>query len=161
MNIKKKLFLALALVPLYGSFSMPAQADLDGAPLMGTIYMATLHTDNYKEMKEFYENKLEMNIINETGEFIEFRTKGMRLSITSRSSLNSFVPAKSLQGKRSGSGVGIGFEYENSKDVDAAYEKLLEAGVTFVAKPTMQSWGEYTAFFSDPDGNIHELVSGN
>ncbi|WP_085297586.1 VOC family protein [Cognaticolwellia mytili] len=161
MNIKKTLLLAFNFISICGIFSMPAQADVHKISLMGTIYMVTLHTDNYQKMKEFYKNKLEMSIVNEVGEFIEFRTKGMRLSISSKSNLNSFIPTKSLQDKRSGSGVGVGFKYKSSKDVDLTYEKLLKLGVKFVAKPARQPWGEYTAFFSDPDGNVHELVSDN
>ena len=124
-----------------------------------TIYMITLHTDKFEDMLDFYSNKMDMKIINRNDEFVEFRSKGVRLSLTSRKSLNEFVPAPTLQNQRQGSGIGIGFKYETNKDVDNAYSILKSKGVKFVASPKLQSWGEYTAFFVDPDGNIHELVS--
>ena len=34
-------------------------------------------------------------------------------------------------------------------------------GIAFVQKPTLMPWNEYTAFFKDPDGNVHELISNN
>ena len=141
-----------------GLFSMNSSAN-DTVEIMGSIYMITIHTDSFEEMRDFYSNKLELDIINQDGEFIEFRSEGIRLSLTSRKSLNDFIPSKSLQNKRQGSSLGIGFKYKTNKEVDAAYNKLKSKGVEFVASPKLQSWGEYTAFFSDPDGNIHELVS--
>ena len=139
--------------------SMYTQAkEQNPVPIMGTIYMVTLHTDNFSKMKNFYNKKLGMKIINDTGEFIELSSQGLRLSIVSRKSLNKFIPAKTLQIIRQGSSVGIGFKYSSTKEVDKAFVKLSSNNVKFIAKPTMQPWGEYTAFFSDPDGNIHELV---
>lgn len=38
------------------------------------------------------------------------------------------------------------------EDVDAAYERLAEAGVTFAGPPADQEWGARHAWFRDPDG---------
>jgi lactoylglutathione lyase len=60
---------------------------------------------------------------------------------------------------RSGSAVGIGVLYKTAEEVDRAYERYKSEGVPFVATPKQQDWGEYTAFFTDPDGNVHELAA--
>ena len=43
------------------------------------------------------------------------------------------------------------------EDTDAAYEALKAKGVPFIKPPTTQPWGQRTAYFSDPDGNIWEI----
>ena len=134
---------------------MTAQAEA----VQPTIYMATIHTDNFPEMKSFFKDKMKMEIIRDNGEFVEFQSNGLRLSLASHKTLNSFLHYDSLKGKRTGSGIGIGFKYATPAEVDTAYEDLIANGVQGVAKPEQQSWGEYTAFFADPDGNVHELVA--
>ena len=42
-------------------------------------------------------------------------------------------------------------------DADAAYEALKARGVHFIKPPTTQPWGQRTAYFTDPDGNIWEI----
>jgi lactoylglutathione lyase len=44
-------------------------------------------------------------------------------------------------------------------DVDAAVERLLEAGVPVLADPEDMPWGERMAYVSDPDGNPVALAS--
>lgn len=125
----------------------------------GTIYMVTIHTDNFPQMKAFFADKMGMNVANEQGEFVEFASDGLRLSLASYAVLGSFLDTDHLRVKRQGSGLGIGFQFDTSGEVDDQAAKLDAAGVTIVAKPAEQPWGDYTAFFSDPDGNIHELVA--
>ena len=43
-------------------------------------------------------------------------------------------------------------------DCDAAYAELTAAGVDRVSPPTDREWGQRTAYVSDPDGNLIELV---
>ena len=42
-----------------------------------------------------------------------------------------------------------------------AYDEIIEKGAIPVSLPSMMPWGRMTAFFADPDGNIHELYSLN
>ena len=154
MNLIKRAILVLLTISV---LTLPAYAEQPTA----SIYMVTIHTANFDEMKAFFQDKMDMEIVSENGEFIEFSSTGLRLSLASHGTLSSFLNADSLNGKRTGSGVGIGFKYALPQQVDAAYEALLAKGVEGVAPPAQQSWGEYTAFFADPDGNIHELVANS
>jgi lactoylglutathione lyase len=43
------------------------------------------------------------------------------------------------------------------EDSDAEYERLKAMGVNFIKPPTTQPWGQRTAYFTDPDGNIWEI----
>ncbi|KZL13561.1 MULTISPECIES: VOC family protein [unclassified Pseudovibrio] len=149
--IKRGVIAILAL--FFAQFA--AQAEV----LQPTIYMVTIHTANFPEMKTFFKDKMKMELVSDSGEFVEFQSNGLRLSLASHKTLSSFLDSNSLNGKRTGSGLGIGFKYENPEQVDIAYKALLKNGVKGVAEPAQQPWGEYTAFFADPDGNVHELVA--
>jgi len=43
------------------------------------------------------------------------------------------------------------------EDCDAEYERLKARGDHFIKPPVTQPWGQRTAYFSDPDGNIWEI----
>jgi uncharacterized glyoxalase superfamily protein PhnB len=51
--------------------------------------------------------------------------------------------------------VGVSLQVD---DMDAAYEELCAAGVTFEAPPEDQPWGGVLAHFRDPDGNVLTLL---
>jgi predicted enzyme related to lactoylglutathione lyase len=55
---------------------------------------------------------------------------------------------------RVGRHTGIGLTVA---DLDAEYERLRGAGVTFSMVPAKQPWGGYMALFEDPDGNVFYL----
>jgi lactoylglutathione lyase len=46
-------------------------------------------------------------------------------------------------------------------DVDAAVEELRDAGVTILAEPADQPWGERLAYVEDPDGNPVMITAPN
>ena len=45
-----------------------------------------------------------------------------------------------------------------SDDCRGDYEKMTSRGVSFKATPAQQAWGGWMAEFSDPDGNLFQLV---
>jgi catechol 2,3-dioxygenase-like lactoylglutathione lyase family enzyme len=48
----------------------------------------------------------------------------------------------------------------SSSDVDALYRKLLARGVAFDGPPEDRSWGERSAYATDPDGYTLEFAQG-
>ena len=45
------------------------------------------------------------------------------------------------------------------EDLDKAYKELKSKSVNFIKEPKMQSWGQYAAYFTDPDGHIWEIFT--
>lgn len=45
------------------------------------------------------------------------------------------------------------------EDLDKSYEELKSKGVKFIKAPKMQSWGQYTAYLTDPDEHIWEIFT--
>ncbi|WP_271274438.1 VOC family protein [Aliamphritea hakodatensis] len=123
------------------------------------IYMATLHTQQYETMFNFYADTLQLPVLSENEGFAEFSVNGLRLSLASYQTLDGFLDSPDLQLTRQGTGVGVGFKLKSQKEVDELYQQMKLQNVEFIAPPTAQPWGEYTTFFRDPDGNIHEIVA--
>lgn len=44
-------------------------------------------------------------------------------------------------------------------NVEATYREFLAKGVEFVKPPVDQPWGQTTAYFHDPDGNVWEIYT--
>lgn len=51
----------------------------------------------------------------------------------------------------------LAFPCETPEDVKKSYIEIVEKGATPIKKPSLMPWGQTTAFFADPDGNIHEI----
>jgi len=49
------------------------------------------------------------------------------------------------------------YTFGESEDIDKQFQDLKEKGATFIKDPTTQSWGQRTAYFTDPDGHIWEI----
>ena len=45
-------------------------------------------------------------------------------------------------------------------DLDAEYERMSRAGVTFLAPPVTEPWGERYVQAADPNGVVNQLVTG-
>jgi catechol 2,3-dioxygenase-like lactoylglutathione lyase family enzyme len=99
-------------------------------------------------------------------------TLGMELDFTDRQSWAQFKSAEDIslsiqvcdperqeQGcKLVGRFTGITLLAENISDT---YELLKNIGVKFTTTPRKQPWGGTTALFTDPDGNVLELMESS
>lgn len=45
-----------------------------------------------------------------------------------------------------------------SDDIDAGYDRLVAAGVSFTGPVVAEPWGDRSAWFSDPDDNLFYLI---
>ena len=70
----------------------------------------------------------------------------------------SFAIAQTDEDALVGRHTGVGFMVD---DIDAAYQEMSGAGVSFEMPPTPQPWGGTLALFKDPDGNIFYLDPGH
>ncbi|MEZ6069592.1 MAG: hypothetical protein R3C10_04805 [Pirellulales bacterium] len=58
-----------------------------------------------------------------------------------------------------GQAFGLAFECSCAEDVNRRLAELVDAGAERRAVGNRMPWGQYTAFFADPDGHIHELFA--
>lgn len=55
--------------------------------------------------------------------------------------------------------VTLAQNFPTEAEVDAAWQRALQAGATAVKVPRAASWGGYSGYFADPDGHVWELAA--
>jgi catechol 2,3-dioxygenase-like lactoylglutathione lyase family enzyme len=98
--------------------------------------------------RHFYETLLGQEVINDFGENVGF---------TAGFALHQIDHYRKLVGLDLPAGVLSGELYFEEDEVDAAYERLLLAGVEFVHPVVTQPWGQRVFRCLDPDGHIVEI----
>lgn len=85
-----------------------------------------------------------------------FRTAGALLSLFPYTELaaDAGVPAGGDGFRR----VSLAINLESPAQVDAALDAATAAGATLVKPPQETSWGGYSGYFADPDGNLWEVA---
>ncbi|QZT35662.1 VOC family protein [Halosquirtibacter xylanolyticus] len=122
------------------------------------VGLTTIFTDDIDGMKSLFHDKMGIPITSELADFIEFKTGQSRFSIGSREAMFKTLKDSTYIIQRSGASVGIGFMFDTKEEVDSLFRSMKAQGVFFNQAPKMMPWNEYTAFFKDPEGNIHELI---
>ncbi|MDP3386503.1 MAG: VOC family protein [Eubacteriales bacterium] len=119
------------------------------------ISLVTIWTDNIDPMKKFYKEVMGFEIINDLGEYVEFKNEGVRFALCERNIMVSF--SDEYKNKANGQRFELAFPCESVEDVDKSYAIILDKGAVGVKSPKNMPWNQRTALFKDPDGNIHEL----
>ena len=113
--------------------------------------------DNYKEMKKFYIDKLGFNVVREVLEdvFLQMQLGTQTFALYGKKEISKLL-GKEYVTKDYKSTKTI-FSLNESTDIVQDYNDFQQKGVNFIQSPKLQSWGQYTAYFKDPEGNIWEL----
>nr|WP_246534626.1 VOC family protein [Aliiroseovarius lamellibrachiae] len=48
--------------------------------------------------------------------------------------------------------------FASEAEVDAAFDRALQAGASAVTRPTKTDWGGYSGYVADPDGHLWEFA---
>lgn len=123
------------------------------------INMLGVLTDQLAEMRHFYHELLEMPIVTELESYLEFGGNGIRFSICERKVMLQTLGEEHYGSPAKGHPFSLAFECQSCEGVQGEYDKLIERGATPIEVPRDMPWGQRTAFFADPDGNIHELFA--
>jgi len=87
-----------------------------------------------------------------------FGTEGARLALYPIEQLAHSVPDADLVAPGAFRGSAIVVNVDGPDAVDAACETARAAGATIVAEPHGTEWGGRVCLFTDPDGNLFELL---
>jgi len=123
------------------------------------IALITLLTDYVPGMVKFYREVLGFEILTDLGEYVELKNEGVRFSICDRSIMLKATGNDSYLKAASGQAVELAFPCQTPDEVDSAYQRAVEQGAKPIQGPATMPWGQRTAFFADPEGNIHEFFS--
>lgn len=126
---------------------------------MNRIGLITIVTRNLAEMKLFYRDVMGFVCVEELAGYVEFRSEGVRFALTTDDVMFNATEHQSYRDIKMGQRFELAFPYTTSELLGIAYDEIIAKGATPVKPPEMMPWGRVTAFFADPDGNIHELYS--
>lgn len=122
------------------------------------ISLITIITDNMVEMTKFYRDVLGFAPQSESPDHVEFHNEGVRFSICARHIMSDITDGhSSFKEGRKGQSFELAFPCESPEDVEKSFNEIIEKGATLIKEPSQMPWGQTTAFFADPDGNIHEI----
>ena len=115
--------------------------------MVNNIAGINIWTDNFKNMSNFYENILNLNVHTSKDNWISFEYLDFRLNIGTHSMVN----------KKNNDSHRIMINLL-SNNIDQMYKTLLNKDVEFIRKPEKEKWGGWVATFYDPDRNILQLL---
>lgn len=104
---------------------------------------------------KFYRDVLEFKVGDSDTGFMTFDIGDKVLAILDLSLAAKMISAEAVQPEKAFIPRSLMAVF--LQDTDEAYEKLKARGVHFIKPPTTQPWGQRTAYFTDPDGNIWEI----
>ncbi len=121
------------------------------------ISLITLGVADLARAVAFYENVLEWKRAPSPPEIAFFDLNGVVLSLFPHGDL-----ARDHGGTASPVGAYQGFALAHNvasrEEVDALFARLRARGATIAKEPTVQPWGGYSGYFSDPDGHPWEVA---
>lgn len=123
------------------------------------INMIGIITSQFDEMKSFYKDIMEFEVLMELDHYVEFKNDGVRFAISTNDVMHMATGHESYKQTKQGQSLELAFEVPAPKDVDPEYDKLIHKGATPIKPPNDMPWGQRAAFFADPDGNIHEIFA--
>ncbi len=127
--------------------------------MQAKIALITILTDDVPRLVAFYRDVLGFATENPQDDMTEFVSEGVRFAICNRTELVNATRHPSFSELARGQVFELAFPCPTRDDVDRAYAEITAKGATPVQPPATMPWGQRTAFFADPDGNIHELFA--
>ena len=104
-------------------------------------------TEDLERLVAFYRETLGLEPHSIRSNFVAFRFGDVRLSLGKHDG----VAGPAREPHRIMVNLGVA-------DIHQTYRRLKEAGVLFIRPPERERWGGWVATFSDPDGNILQLL---
>jgi lactoylglutathione lyase len=112
-----------------------------------------LIVDELDRSLRFYCDCLGLPLGHRSGPYAQLSTGITRLALYERRAMADTVGRE--LGPPGDWGFELGFKVP---DIDAAWAELTGAGAVSVCPPTDRPWGQRTAYLTDPDGHLVELV---
>jgi catechol 2,3-dioxygenase-like lactoylglutathione lyase family enzyme len=123
------------------------------------ISLITILTNDVPAMVSFYRDVLRFQVRDDRGNYVEFANKGVRFAICARSIMARATGSPAFDEPRRGQSFELAFPCDSPEAVDQSYADIIANGARPVKAPATMPWNQRTAFFADPEGNIHELFA--
>lgn len=123
------------------------------------IGMISLITDRFDEMLRFYNEVLGFPIKQQLEKYVEFENPTVKFAIATKQIMVEVTGDESYLKDTQSHSFELAFPAGTPARVDEWFEKLVIQGAGIVKAPADMPWGQRAAFFSDPDGNVHEIYA--
>ena len=123
------------------------------------INLIGILSDDVPRLAAFYRDLLGFKIELDYGEHVEFESPGVRFAISARSTMQNVTGNSEYSKTPQGHAFELAFLCDSSEQVDSTYDELIAKGASPIQPAADMPWGQRTAFFADPDGNIHEIFA--
>ena len=121
------------------------------------LNLITLGVRDYKKSLEFYEKGLGWKKSSASLDHLAlFPLGGMVLALYPRDLLAEDAQVQDIPGGFPG--ITLSFNAKSEQEVDRVFEEIRNFGAEIVKKPQKASWGGYSGYFKDPDGNLIEAA---
>ena len=127
--------------------------------MLNRIGLITVLATDIPEMKHFYSKVLDFECIEDLGNYVEFKNKGVRFALTTPEVMYEGTDHPSYTVDKKGQRFELAFPCPSQVEVGKTYDVIVKKGAKPIKAPELMPWGRMTAFFGDPEGNIHELYS--
>ena len=127
--------------------------------MVNQIALITILTDDVPRLTAFYRDVLQFEVKQDMGGYVEFQSAGARFAVCARSILHEASGHASYTEAHRGQAFELAFPCVKAAAVDRIYAEIVAHGATPIHAPDNMPWGQRTAMFADPDGNIHELFA--
>jgi catechol 2,3-dioxygenase-like lactoylglutathione lyase family enzyme len=127
--------------------------------MINQIALITILTDDVPRLSAFYHDVMGFTVKQDLGVYVEFQNAGVRFAICARSILHDASGHASYTEAPRGQAFELAFPCGEPAEVDRIYAEIVAQGAKPVHAPADMPWGQRTAMFADPDGNIHELFA--
>lgn len=117
--------------------------------MIKTVWCITFYVSNLRKAAKFYEETLGLEKKYEYSSYVGFECGGVEVGL---------IPKLEERQKVSPLSPAVEFLVD---DVEKTYNELKKKGVKFVKELHEEPWGGRQATFTDPDGNILEIVQIN
>jgi len=117
-------------------------------------------TERFNRMLSFYRDVLGLKVVfHQADKHVEFDTGEIRFAVTSNDVMEQITEHASYTVDTVGQAFELAFEVESPEEVEHTYDQLVASGAEPIKAAADMPWGQRTAFFADPDGNIHEVFA--
>ena len=117
--------------------------------MIKTVWCVTFYVSDLKRAAKFYEETLGLEKKYEFSSYVGFECGGVEIGL---------IPKIGENQKVGPSSPSVEFLVD---DVEKTYNELKRRGVKFVKELHEEPWGGKQATFTDPDGNVLEIVQIN
>lgn len=117
--------------------------------MIKTVWCVTFYVSDLKQAIKFYEKTLGLEKKYEYSSYVGFECGGVEIGL---------IPKLTEEQKAGPLSPSVGFLVD---DVEKVYNELKDKGVKFIKELHEEPWGGRQATFTDPDGNILEIVQIN